>query len=277
MAKTLASKTSAHRNSADILELAKAAGVKIVDLRFVDLPGVWQHFSIPVDDLDLDLFEEGIGFDGSSIRGFQVIHESDMLLVADPETARVDPMLEIPTFSLICNVVDPITRKREKELAPVNLRPVPYEFSCTLIYKNFCLKETAVVSPKRRRRAQTKCGRAADLPVRSKTPLVRPAIHTPSTNPEEGPRRASATPSPARVRVILPGSSVFRSGARQPSQSGNGMAACGSRLLPLLRATRSRFLPRGPAGAASSSENKSRRADLRQALFLCGSEHCCKR
>lgn len=100
------------QNPAEVLQLAKAADVKIVDLRFVDLPGVWQHFSIPIDDLDDDLFEEGIGFDGSSIRGFQAIHESDMLLVADPETARVDPMLEITTLSLICNVLDPITRQR---------------------------------------------------------------------------------------------------------------------------------------------------------------------
>ena len=99
-------------NPAEVLRLARATGVKIVDLRFVDLPGVWQHFSIPVEDLDEDLFEEGIGFDGSSIRGFQVIHESDMLLIADPETACVDPMLETPTLSLICNVLDPVTRQR---------------------------------------------------------------------------------------------------------------------------------------------------------------------
>jgi len=97
---------------AEVLRRAKAAEVKIVDLKFVDLPGVWQHFSIPVEDLEDDLFEEGIGFDGSSIRGFQVIHESDMLLVADPETACVDPMLETPTLSLICNVLDPVTRQR---------------------------------------------------------------------------------------------------------------------------------------------------------------------
>jgi glutamine synthetase len=99
-------------SSADALQLAEKAGVKIVDLRFVDLPGVWQHFSIPVEDLTNDLFEEGIGFDGSSIRGFQLIHESDMLLVADAETACVDPLLEIPTLSLICDVLDPITRQR---------------------------------------------------------------------------------------------------------------------------------------------------------------------
>jgi len=92
------------------IELAKEAGVKIVDLKFVDLPGIWQHFSIPVSDLNMDLFNEGIGFDGSSIRGFQKIHESDMLLFPDPETAFVDPVLKVPTLSVICDVADPITR-----------------------------------------------------------------------------------------------------------------------------------------------------------------------
>ena len=98
------------KNPAEVIKAAK--DVKIVDLKFVDLPGVWQHFSLPVEDLNEDLFDEGIGFDGSSIRGFQLIHESDMLLVADPETAYVDPVLQIPTLSLTCNVLDPITRQR---------------------------------------------------------------------------------------------------------------------------------------------------------------------
>src|SRR2546427_1754088 len=100
------------KNAAEVMKAAKDAGVKIVDLKFVDLPGVWQHFSLPVEDLNEELFDEGIGFDGSSIRGFQLIHESDMSLVADPETAYVDPILTIPTLSLTCNVLDPITRQR---------------------------------------------------------------------------------------------------------------------------------------------------------------------
>lgn len=95
----------------DVAKLAKDAAVKIVDLRFVDLPGVWQHFSIPVEDMTEDLFNEGIGFDGSSVRGFQQINESDMLLFPDPETAYVDPVLEIPTLSMICDVKDPVTGK----------------------------------------------------------------------------------------------------------------------------------------------------------------------
>src|SRR5262249_22706607 len=92
-------------------QLANDAGVKIVDLKFVDLPGVWQHFSIPLRDLQDDLFSAGIGFDGSSIRGFQQIQESDMLLVADADSAYVDPILTVPTMNIICNVLDPLTRR----------------------------------------------------------------------------------------------------------------------------------------------------------------------
>jgi glutamine synthetase len=99
------------RTPDDVKKLAKDAGAKIVDLRFIDLPGMWQHFSIPVEDLDDDLFSAGIGFDGSSIRGFQQIQESDMILIADPETAIMDPVLQVPTLNLICNVFDPLSRK----------------------------------------------------------------------------------------------------------------------------------------------------------------------
>ena len=93
----------------EVLELAK--NVKMVDLRFIDLPGTWQHFSIPAHRLSLDLFEEGIPFDGSSIRGFQEIHESDMLLLLDPDTAFIDPVAELPTLVISCDVYDPITKQ----------------------------------------------------------------------------------------------------------------------------------------------------------------------
>ena len=92
-----------------VIELAKEKGAKIVDLRFIDLPGLWQHFSIPAGDLTEALFAEGIGFDGSSIRGFQTIDESDMLLFPDPATAVMDPFTAHPTLVLICDVKDPIT------------------------------------------------------------------------------------------------------------------------------------------------------------------------
>ena len=84
-----------------VISDAKKQGVKIIDFRFTDLPGTWQHFSIPVKELTEDLFSEGIGFDGSSIRGFQKIHESDMLLFPDPASAFVDPVLKVPTLSII--------------------------------------------------------------------------------------------------------------------------------------------------------------------------------
>jgi glutamine synthetase len=93
----------------DVLKLAKEKGAKIVDLRFIDMPGIWQHFSIPVAELTEDLFKEGIGFDGSSIRGFQAINESDMLLFPDPATAQMDPFTAVPTIVLICDVKDPLT------------------------------------------------------------------------------------------------------------------------------------------------------------------------
>jgi len=93
----------------EVLDLAKSSGVQMVDFKFTDLPGMMQHFTIPVGELTEDLFEDGLGFDGSSIRGFQQIHESDMLLFPDPSTAIVDPACRVPTLSLICNVKDPIT------------------------------------------------------------------------------------------------------------------------------------------------------------------------
>jgi glutamine synthetase len=96
---------------AEVLQRARQAGVKVVDVRFVDLPGTWQHFSVPLTELEEDSFTEGLGFDGSSIRGFQAINESDMLLLPDPDSATVDPVLNVPTLFLICDIVDPITRE----------------------------------------------------------------------------------------------------------------------------------------------------------------------
>ncbi len=95
----------------DVLKFAKDNKVEVVDLKFCDVPGLWQHFSISAREFSEDVFEEGIGFDGSSIRGFQTIDESDMLLMPDPTTAFLDPFTEVPTLSLTCNVRDPITQE----------------------------------------------------------------------------------------------------------------------------------------------------------------------
>lgn len=94
-----------------VLAFVKEKNVEFIDLKFNDLPGLWQHCTIPVTELDLSTFYEGIGFDGSSIRGFQQIQESDMILLLDPVTAVMDPACKRPTLSIICDIYDPITRK----------------------------------------------------------------------------------------------------------------------------------------------------------------------
>ena len=96
----------------EVIALCRERGIQIVDLKFTDLPGTLQHFSIPARALDEGVFRDGIGFDGSSIRGFQHIQESDMLLVPDPSTAFVDPIYRVPTLSVICDVRDPVTGER---------------------------------------------------------------------------------------------------------------------------------------------------------------------
>jgi len=95
----------------DVFRLCKDNKVQVVDIRFIDFPGLWQHFSVPVDKLDGDAFENGLGFDGSSIRGWQGIQESDMLVIPDATTAFIDPFTSIPTCVVICNIADPITRE----------------------------------------------------------------------------------------------------------------------------------------------------------------------
>jgi glutamine synthetase len=95
----------------EVLEFAKKNEARQLDLRFTDLPGVQQHVSYPIDQLEESSFEEGFGFDGSSIRGWAAINESDMLLIPDPATAMMDPFTEVPTLVMTCGVIDPITRQ----------------------------------------------------------------------------------------------------------------------------------------------------------------------
>jgi len=94
----------------EVLGLIKEKSIKFVDFKFQDFLGTWQHFSVPVNCLEEDSFEDGYGFDGSSIRGWKAIDESDMLMLPDPTTAFVDPFTELPTLSLTCTIIDPITR-----------------------------------------------------------------------------------------------------------------------------------------------------------------------
>ncbi|MEP9399462.1 type I glutamate--ammonia ligase [Mesorhizobium sp. KR2-14] len=122
----------------DVLRVIKDENIEMVDLRFVDLPGLWQHFSVPPKTIGPDSFTEGVGFDGSSIRGFQEIQESDMLVVPDPTTAFLDPFTEVPTLVLICNIMDPtntlpysrdarfIAQKAETHLKATGIGDVAY-------------------------------------------------------------------------------------------------------------------------------------------------------
>jgi glutamine synthetase len=95
----------------DVLEFAKENNAQMVDLKFIDFPGIWQHFSVPITELAESNFEDGFGFDGSSIRGWQAIHASDMIIIPDASTAMMDPFRKYPTLSLVCNIFDPITKE----------------------------------------------------------------------------------------------------------------------------------------------------------------------
>lgn len=100
------------KTAKEVLDFAREKEVKMVDVKFIDLPGVWQHFSVPIQEFDEGTFTEGLGFDGSSIRGFRVINESDMILLPDPGTACIDPFCKATTLSIICDVADPISGER---------------------------------------------------------------------------------------------------------------------------------------------------------------------
>jgi glutamine synthetase len=95
----------------DVLGFAADKKAVMVDLKFMDFVGLWQHFTIPIAELTEAVFEEGLGFDGSSIRGWAPIHASDMLVMPDPETAVMDPFMKDATLSVICNITDPITKE----------------------------------------------------------------------------------------------------------------------------------------------------------------------
>ena len=121
-----------------VIELIKDQKIQAIDLRFCDLPGLWQHFTVTPHQIDEDCFEEGFGFDGSSIRGFQQIQESDMIMLPVPETCFLDPFTEAPTLNMICNISDPVTgepysrdpryiaRKAENHLISTGLADTAY-------------------------------------------------------------------------------------------------------------------------------------------------------
>ena len=91
--------------------MAKKAGAKMVDIKFVDTFGTWQHFSCPIRELTEEIFTEGLGFDGSTIRGWKSIEASDMLAMPDPDTAFIDPFCAVPTLSLTCTIAETGTKE----------------------------------------------------------------------------------------------------------------------------------------------------------------------
>lgn len=109
----MAKAKASSKSSVDtILEYVKKNNIKFVDYKFMDMPGQWQHFTVPTTQLSADSFVNGYGFDGSSIRGWKAINESDMLIIPDPDTMFLDPFIEVPTISLICDVYEPATKEK---------------------------------------------------------------------------------------------------------------------------------------------------------------------
>src|SRR5580693_3310275 len=100
------------KTAKDVLSLIKEKEIKFVDVKFIDVPGTWQHFTVPAYRIEEETFTHGIPFDGSSVRGFQTIDESDMLLIPDPDSVLLDPFTEVATLSIIADVEDPITREK---------------------------------------------------------------------------------------------------------------------------------------------------------------------
>jgi glutamine synthetase len=125
----------------EVVNMAKEHGVSMVDMRFMDFPGLWQHFSVPVRQLSESSFEDGFGFDGSSIRGWQPINASDMLVIPDATTAKIDPFFKEPTMVLICNIFDPVT------LEPYSRDPRHIAMKAEAYLKNTGIGDTAFIGP----------------------------------------------------------------------------------------------------------------------------------
>ncbi|MGL5510142.1 MAG: glutamine synthetase beta-grasp domain-containing protein, partial [Microcoleaceae cyanobacterium] len=97
------------KTAADVLNWIEKDNIELIDLKFIDMPGIWQHLTLHRSQIDESSFTDGVAFDGSSIRGWKSINESDMTMVLDPTTAWIDPFMEIPTLSVICSIKEPRT------------------------------------------------------------------------------------------------------------------------------------------------------------------------
>jgi len=128
-------------NAKEAIAFAKDGGAKMVDLKFTDLLGTWQHLTVPMHQMTEDIFEEGLGFDGSSIRGWRSINNSDMVIKPDPTTARMDPFTQVPTVSLICDVILPDTG------APYDRDPRQIAKKALAYLKSTGIADTAYLGP----------------------------------------------------------------------------------------------------------------------------------
>lgn len=129
------------KSAADVMKFVKEHDVKCVDMKFVDLIGTWQHFTIPIAELTDGVFEDGLGFDGSSIRGWRAINSSDMQVIPDPTTAIMDPFSRRPTMSLQCNIYDPISKE------PYDRDPRNIARKAEAFLKSTGLADTCYVGP----------------------------------------------------------------------------------------------------------------------------------
>ena len=156
--------------AADFFTFAKKHQTEMVDVKFVDMLGSWQHCSFPIEIWDEGTFEEGLGFDGSSIRGWKGIHESDMMAVPDPDTVCLDPFFARPTVSIIANVVDPVTR-HDFSRDPVMLRARP---------RRICASRASPISvtldPSPSSSSSTRCA-TSRTSTRGTTRSIRSKVH----------------------------------------------------------------------------------------------------
>ena len=153
----------------EFFDFCKKSNAEMVDLKFCDLLGTWQHCSFPIDVLDEGTFVDGLGFDGSSIRCWQGIHQSDMLAVPDPDTAVVDSFYAKPTVSVIADIVDPVSKEKYTR-DPRHIAKKAEAFSSLRAGRGFCLRAAGLLSASRCNR---RCRRACST---RRLPCGRPAF-----------------------------------------------------------------------------------------------------
>ena len=195
------------RSPAEVVRLVKDEGIEVVDLRFCDLPGLMQHFSLPAHTLTEEMFTEGNGFDGSSIRGFQQIHESDMILLPDPSTAVVDPFRQHKTLNLNCFVHDPLT------LEPYSRDPRYVAKKAEAYVKTTGVADTSLLR-----------ARGGVLHLRRRALLAGPALRL---LPGRLRSRASGTPGVRKVRTSATSPATRR--ATSPSRRWTTSRTCAPR------------------------------------------------